>query len=264
MATVNWRAPALDTVLLRFTREEVEYIINYGRPFSPMPGWGAEVGKGPLSPQQVTNLVDYLASIQLTPEEAPARGRGGAGHRPGPHRGGRLRRGDRRRHRARSTTTTRPPAQAPFNLEAAGGAFACARCHTRGWSIIQEGEDAISPPDADLSDFAGFPDGSGAFGPNLTRRPDPPAVRHLRGAGRVHHRRQHRRRGLRQQRHRQRPHAGLRRQPQHPEVEGDGMMHARDDRRDRPLRGAACRAVDTPDPPAAPSVAELTAVDEEG
>src|SRR5690606_32716253 len=49
VATVNWRAPALNTVLLRHTREEVEYIINYGRPFSPMPGWGADAGKGPLS-----------------------------------------------------------------------------------------------------------------------------------------------------------------------------------------------------------------------
>src|SRR5690606_13322094 len=70
VATVNWRAPALNTVLLRHTREEVEYIINYGRPFSPMPGWGADAGKGPLSSQQVTNLVDYLESIQLSPEEA--------------------------------------------------------------------------------------------------------------------------------------------------------------------------------------------------
>ena len=70
VATVNWRAPALDTVLLRFTREEVEYIINFGRPFSPMPGWGAAVNKGPLNEQQVTNLVDYLESIQLTSDEA--------------------------------------------------------------------------------------------------------------------------------------------------------------------------------------------------
>ncbi len=51
----------------------------------------------------------------------------------------------------------------------AGGAYACARCHTRGWSIIQEGEDAISPPDAPIQGvYVGFPDGSGAFGPNLT------------------------------------------------------------------------------------------------
>src|SRR5918994_4066036 len=70
VAQVNWRAPALDTVLLRFSRDEVTYIINYGRPFSPMPGWGALVNKGPLNEQQISNIVDYLASIQLEPEEA--------------------------------------------------------------------------------------------------------------------------------------------------------------------------------------------------
>ena len=51
--------------------------------------------------------------------------------------------------------------KALFNLEVAGGAYACARCHTRGWSIIP---DSIEPPNADLSDYAGFPDGSGALG----------------------------------------------------------------------------------------------------
>ena len=43
--------------------------------------------------------------------------------------------------------------------ERTGGAYACARCHTRGWSIIP---DSVEPADADLSDYAGFPDGSGA------------------------------------------------------------------------------------------------------
>src|SRR4029453_13859388 len=65
IASVNWRAPALNTVLLRYTRDEVKYVINYGRPFSPMPGWGAAVNKGPLNEQQIDNVVDYLASIQL-------------------------------------------------------------------------------------------------------------------------------------------------------------------------------------------------------
>ena len=34
-----------------------------------MPAWGAEVG-GPLNEQQIDNLIDYLASIQLSPDEA--------------------------------------------------------------------------------------------------------------------------------------------------------------------------------------------------
>jgi mono/diheme cytochrome c family protein len=108
VATVNWRAPALDTVLLRFSREEVEYIINYGRPFSPMPGWSAEAGTGPLSPQQISNLIDYLASIQLTPDEAQLR------RRSPPTRGSSTRAPPTTRSRPpsrRSTTTIRPPAR---------------------------------------------------------------------------------------------------------------------------------------------------------
>ncbi|MGH9235644.1 MAG: c-type cytochrome, partial [Acidimicrobiales bacterium] len=167
VASVNWRAPALNTVLLRFSREEVEYIINYGRPFSPMPGWGASVNKGPLNEQQVSNIVDYLASIQLSPEEAQHQAQAALATDLGLVDEGAS---DDEIDEAIDEIDYDDPAtgKALFNLEAAGGAYACARCHTRGWSIIQEGEDAIIPPDADLSDFAGFPDGSGAFGFNLT------------------------------------------------------------------------------------------------
>jgi len=66
---VQWQAPALDTVLLRYSREEVRFILDYGRPFSPMPAWGTK-GGGPLNDQQVQNLIDYLESIQITPEQA--------------------------------------------------------------------------------------------------------------------------------------------------------------------------------------------------
>ncbi|MBN2623510.1 MAG: cytochrome c, partial [Acidimicrobiales bacterium] len=141
VATVNWRAPALDTVLLRHTREEVEYIINYGRPFSPMPGWGASVNKGPLSEQQVTNLVDYLDSIQLSPEEAQRQSLEGVATELGLVDEGAS---EEEMDAAIDEIDFDDPAtgEAAFNLEIAGGAYACARCHTRGWSIIQEGEDA--------------------------------------------------------------------------------------------------------------------------
>ena len=135
-----------------------------------MPGWGAAVNKGPLNEQQVTNLVDYLESIQLTPEEAQREAQVGAGHPARPRRRGRRR--DDEVDAAIDDIDYDDPAvgQALFNLETAGaGAYACARCHTRGWSIIQTGEDAISPPDAPIEGvYVGFPDGSGAFGPNLT------------------------------------------------------------------------------------------------
>jgi mono/diheme cytochrome c family protein len=72
---VSWIAPALNTVLLRFTEDdkhdEVNRIITYGRPGTPMPAWGVE-GGGPMNAQQITDLIEYLKSIQLTPKEAMA------------------------------------------------------------------------------------------------------------------------------------------------------------------------------------------------
>src|SRR5918994_313108 len=175
VATVNWRAPALNTVLLRFSEDEVTDIINFGRPFSPMPGWGAAVNKGPLNEQQISDIVAYLDSIQLSPEEAQREAQVALAEelglfQPGAH--------DEANDEALeeidySDTET---GRALFNLETAGGAYACARCHTRGWSIIREGDDAVQPNNADLSDYAGFPDGSGALGPNLTGGLIPPQV----------------------------------------------------------------------------------------
>lgn len=69
---VQWQAPSLDDVLLRFSPEEVHQIINYGRPGTPMPAWGL-AGGGPLPDQAIQDLVNYLQSIQLTPEEAKKR-----------------------------------------------------------------------------------------------------------------------------------------------------------------------------------------------
>ena len=71
MAQVEWKAPALTTVLSRFDESEVRRILDYGRPGTPMPAWGLP-GGGPLTSQQVHQLVVYLRSIQLTPEEAVA------------------------------------------------------------------------------------------------------------------------------------------------------------------------------------------------
>jgi mono/diheme cytochrome c family protein len=167
VAQVNWRAPALDTVLLRHTRDEVEYVINYGRPFSPMPGWGAEVGKGALNEQQVQNVIDYLESIQLPPEEAQRQAQEALATElelveEGADEATMDDAIDQIDYEELAT------GEALFNLEVGGGAYACARCHTRGWSIITEGDDAIEPADADVSDYVGFPDGNGALGPNLT------------------------------------------------------------------------------------------------
>ena len=50
---VNWKAPALNTVLLPLQpRTRSRYILTYGRPFSPMPAVGL-AGGGPLNDQQI-------------------------------------------------------------------------------------------------------------------------------------------------------------------------------------------------------------------
>ncbi|HZQ26716.1 MAG TPA: cytochrome c [Acidimicrobiales bacterium] len=68
---VQWKAPALDTVLLRFSPEEVRTILVYGRANTPMPAWGV-LGGGPMNDQQIDDLVAYLASIQLKPKDVQA------------------------------------------------------------------------------------------------------------------------------------------------------------------------------------------------
>ncbi len=62
------RKTALTSVLSRFDESEVTHILNYGRPGSPMPAWGLP-GGGPMTEQQIHQLVVYLRSIQLDPEE---------------------------------------------------------------------------------------------------------------------------------------------------------------------------------------------------
>ena len=64
---VNWKAPAVNTVFYKFDESEVRFILNYGRPFSPMSPWGL-VGGGPMNTQQIDNLIAYMKSIQIPRE----------------------------------------------------------------------------------------------------------------------------------------------------------------------------------------------------
>ncbi len=64
--SVTWRAPALNTVLYRFSPQEVHDIIEYGRPGTPMQPWGV-LGGGPKNEQSIGDLVAYIESIQLPP-----------------------------------------------------------------------------------------------------------------------------------------------------------------------------------------------------
>ncbi len=161
---VNWRAPSLDTVLLRYSREEVLYILTYGRPGTPMPAWGTE-GGGPLNDQQLQNLVDYLETIQLTPEEAQERA------------------ADLLDEAMAIEADDGAPlfgseGEALFNLgliaplDAGGGSYSCARCHTSGWSygelepVSGEGVDGVYSR-AEYEELLEISGCGGAFGPNL-------------------------------------------------------------------------------------------------
>jgi hypothetical protein len=68
-AQVQWKAPALNTVTLRYSREEIEYVLNYGRPGTPMQAFG-QAGGGALTRQQIANLIDYLYFVSISEEEA--------------------------------------------------------------------------------------------------------------------------------------------------------------------------------------------------
>ena len=134
---VSWKAPALNTVYQRFAESEVRFILEYGRPFSPMSPWGT-VGGGPMNEQQIQTLLDYMKSIQIPLED------------------GKMPKAKQEEIQAEAERLVKSGAyksvgEALFNLDIDGGAHSCARCHTKGWSY----------GDAQTT-------GGGAFGPNLT------------------------------------------------------------------------------------------------
>jgi len=155
VAQVNWLAPALDSVMLRYDEEEVYFILEYGRPYSPMPAWGAG-GGGPLTEQQLENIIAYLKSITISREESVEAVEAN------------LRTQLDLGEDEEIDYTDLATGEALFNLGKgdafAGGAYACARCHTRGWSVQTE---SALPADADLDLYVDYPDGSGAYGPQL-------------------------------------------------------------------------------------------------
>ena len=148
---VSWKAPALNTVLYRYSQEEVRFILNYGRPFSPMSAWGT-IGGGPLNDQSIQNLVDYMASIQIpmencTEPRGPFNPTCDSGTLPAANNKEIIAEAER----LVSEGTYGSLGEALFNLDLGSGAYSCARCHTKGWSY---GEPQVT--------------GGGALGPNLT------------------------------------------------------------------------------------------------
>jgi len=173
LANVNWKAPSLAAVLYRYSVEEVEYVLNYGRPNTPMPAWGAP-GGGPFTTQQIDEVIAYMASEQISDVET-LRSRVDLGIEA----------------TVRSQILEESPDMASdpdaveaavavrlaelvadqvaygellFNNEGDNGVYGCARCHTPGWSYdadeVRESEGStLIPPEVS---------GGGAFGPSLT------------------------------------------------------------------------------------------------
>ncbi|MGB3735556.1 MAG: cytochrome c [Ilumatobacter sp.] len=155
VTAVNWKAPAINTVFYRFDESEVEFILNYGRPFSPMSPWGT-IGGGPMTTQQIETLIEYLKSIQIPREGCLEDELGGdeyfdvqlcgSGVLPADDRAD-IENAARQAMEADGVSY----GEALFNLELGSGAYSCARCHTLGWSY---GDPGVT--------------GQGAYGWNLT------------------------------------------------------------------------------------------------
>jgi mono/diheme cytochrome c family protein len=151
---VSWRAPALNTVALRMTEDQIRQVLTYGRPFSPMPAWGIE-GGGPMNEQQIDNLIAYLESIAISPDEAQQQAQDDAEAE--------VERLSTLQSQLREEQAKDEPDEAKiallereisYNQPATIGAalfnLNCARCHTAGWSYDE--------PEAP---------GAGAMGPSL-------------------------------------------------------------------------------------------------
>ena len=142
LANASWKAPALNNILNRYSEEEVRYILNFGRPGSPMAAWGTP-GGGPLTTQQVDNVIAYLRTIQigsldptvlndttleeevreelqLDADEIEARLRQEV---------------DRSIQDGEFDTVGEAVFNLGFYSDYDAGASGCARCHTAGWSL---------------------------------------------------------------------------------------------------------------------------------
>ena len=185
VAQVQWKAPALTSVLSRFDESEVTHILNYGRPGSPMPAWGLP-GGGPMTEQQIHQLVVYLRSIQLDPEETKEQVESG------------IRDGARRiiidsnpnlveteeievaidewlkEASLPSSNNYLAYGELIFNNQAGQGAHGCARCHTPGFSY---GATSVENVDALIAEWPklvesgilnSYRPGAGHVGPSLS------------------------------------------------------------------------------------------------
>lgn len=123
---VKWVAPPLNTVALRYTDDQIRNVLVYGRAGTPMPPWGV-AGGGPMNDQQITDLVQYLHKLALSPKQAKEEAVKANGETDG---------------------------KALFNAY-------CARCHTKGFSFGEpdvSGGGAFGPNLTNGATLRQFPD----------------------------------------------------------------------------------------------------------
>jgi mono/diheme cytochrome c family protein len=195
-AIVPWRAPALNTVLQRFSTQEVNDIITFGRPGTPMQAWGV-AGGGPKNEQSINDLVAYISSRQLTTAQARKQSEIALNGDPKNHVVGwagepaqqlktaqenlTTAQKDLKTVQANPKATAAEIAAAKTAVDDAGTALKwaqdwakrrahvsqgqllfevnCARCHTLGWSVFD--------PTTQKPENVIGPPGGGAFGPDL-------------------------------------------------------------------------------------------------
>lgn len=147
---VNFIAPALNNITYRYSDAEITKTIVYGRPGTPMAGWGA-AGGGPMTTQNIETLVEYIHRIQIPRENCAPEHEGDpncpSGHLPAEVNDEIQAAAERAIENGEAGSL----GEALFNLDLAGGAYNCARCHTPGWNYGEPGES-----------------GAGRLGPSLT------------------------------------------------------------------------------------------------
>jgi len=149
IAQVNWKAPALNTVLSRYTEDEVLHTLNYGRN-GVMPAWGAP-GGGPLTSQQLEEIIFYLRSVQIDEEQIRSEVAGGveAGARQlileTSSEGWAADLREAQDEKAETARAVRLLARADFNFECSADIDACAADDEAGQLVTELTEAAQAP-----------------------------------------------------------------------------------------------------------------------
>ncbi|MCY3925637.1 MAG: c-type cytochrome [bacterium] len=168
LAQVQWKVPSLAAVLYRYSTDEVRYVMEYGRPNTPMPPWGI-AGGGPFTTQQIDDVIVYMEHNQIDVAENRQRTQDGIASAARGMASEELGAGASTADiAAAAQQMLADAAEDPvrmgellFNNAADGGVYGCARCHTPGWSYDADEIAAQNP----LVPFEIA--GGGGFGPPL-------------------------------------------------------------------------------------------------